>query len=193
MIRPDLESVPTALIGKGFAIRIFRPDDETAQAAIVRAALNAAPEEAAFSEYPASDDAFLSGRVFLALHGDRPVGWAAALRQMVYGEGTGYVGMLAVMPAYRRRGLGTALLAACLRYFKRRGWREAVLDTDSRRLPAIRLYLRFGFEPFPETREEFARWREILVLLGRPGLAARLKSPPRPPEPRRVRPAHGPE
>ena len=178
MVRPKLDGAPDAPLADGFAIRTYRPGDEMAWAAIVRAALDHTCDENAFAERIASDEEFLPERVFFALHGDRPVGSAAAFRKTYYGDRTGYVHMLAVLPAYHGMGLGAALLAACLDYFERRGWRDAVLDTDADRLPAIRLYLAFGFEPVPETPDEFALWKKALAALDRPDLAAGLKFPP---------------
>jgi len=58
----------------------------------------------------------------------------------------GYVDTLFVRPAYRRQGLGTALLLAGLHTLKAAGMESATLDTDSDNpAHAMRLYERVGF------------------------------------------------
>ena len=82
--------------------------------------------------------------------------------------------MMAVLPEFRRRGLGTALLRRCLIYFREQGWRDAVLDTEVSRPEAIRLYLANGFVPAPEIEEDVANWRAVLARAmgeGTPDLA----------------------
>jgi ribosomal protein S18 acetylase RimI-like enzyme len=57
----------------------------------------------------------------------------------------GRVGSLGVMPAYRRRGLGEALLRHSFRDFRRRGATRVALGVDSQNeTGAVRLYERVG-------------------------------------------------
>ena len=95
------------------------------------------------------------------------VATAGAFQNLLHGDRTGYVHMMAVLPEFRRRGLGAALLGRCLLYFREQGWRDAVLDTDVTRLPAIRLYLAHGFEPFPEVEADVEKWRTVLAVAGK--------------------------
>jgi mycothiol synthase len=74
--------------------------------------------------------------------------------------------MVAVDPMHRSHGLGKALTVAVLRRFRERGFRRAVLQTDDFRLPAIRLYLGFGFRPSMTHESHPGRWREIYRQLG---------------------------
>jgi mycothiol synthase len=60
-------------------------------------------------------------------------------------EGVGWVGVLGVRKAWRRRGLGLALLRASFEEFRRRGLQTAVLEVDSENTTgATRLYERAG-------------------------------------------------
>jgi ribosomal protein S18 acetylase RimI-like enzyme len=61
----------------------------------------------------------------------------------------GYVQRLAVHPDARRRGAGTALLADGLRWARRRGAREAVVNTNRSNAGARRLYETHGFVDLP--------------------------------------------
>ncbi len=62
---------------------------------------------------------------------------------------------LAVAPEARRRGVGTALLAAAEQRARTRGARKMSLRTFSTNPAAIRLYTRFGFEREGLLRAEF--------------------------------------
>jgi len=59
-------------------------------------------------------------------------------------EGVGYVDILAVAPAYQRRGLGTALLRNAFAVFAAAGLREAQLGVDSDNPGALHVYERAG-------------------------------------------------
>jgi ribosomal protein S18 acetylase RimI-like enzyme len=62
---------------------------------------------------------------------------------------------LAVGPAARRRGAGSALLAAAEDFARARGARKLSLRVFSTNAAAIRLYERFGFQREGLLREEF--------------------------------------
>ncbi|MGH2537670.1 MAG: GNAT family N-acetyltransferase [Candidatus Promineifilaceae bacterium] len=55
------------------------------------------------------------------------------------------VANVAVDPAYRRQGLGRALMEECLRHLQRRGAREVLLQVESDNEAGQRLYLGLGF------------------------------------------------
>ena len=74
----------------------------------------------------------------------------------------GYVHMVSCKPEFRGRGLGTLMNDIVLDVFKSEGMRSAYLTTDDWRIPAIKSYLRAGFEPDTESEPDFAeRWAKI--------------------------------
>lgn len=75
-----------------------------------------------------------------------------------YFPGGGALGYLVVAPEHRRRELGAALIAAAVRRLHQGGYRHIFLGVQSWRLPAIRPYLRAGFEPFIHAPELVQRW-----------------------------------
>jgi ribosomal protein S18 acetylase RimI-like enzyme len=84
--------------------------------------------------------------------------------------GSGYVHWVAVSENHLRRGLAAVLMQRVLQDFIERGHRDAVLETDDHRLPAISAYLRFGFVPVYDVRGEDhrERWSAIFqALFGR--------------------------
>ena len=83
------------------------------------------------------DDEFFPEASLLALAGDQPVGFTACA--------TGWVTQMGVLPAWRGRGLGAALLAEALRRFYQAGSKEAWLDVNENNPGAARLYKKLGF------------------------------------------------
>jgi mycothiol synthase len=62
-------------------------------------------------------------------------------------ERIGDVGLLAVHPAYRRLGLGRALLLTAMRRVHERGAWHMVVETENEDSPAMKLYRAEGFQP----------------------------------------------
>ena len=74
----------------------------------------------------------------------------------------GRVHWLAVVPAWQRRGVGTALLAATLlRMREQLGCRRCALATWSSKRGAIGMYRRLGFAPFAADAAESRAWGAI--------------------------------
>ena len=86
----------------------------------------------------------------VALDGQNMVGLCLCTvsegRGRMLGRMDGYVDTLCVRPAYRRRGLGSALLLSCLHSLKKAGMESATLDTPTDNpSEAMRLYEQVGF------------------------------------------------
>jgi mycothiol synthase len=79
---------------------------------------------------------------FLALDGDEIVGTCLCFPY----EETGWIRQLAVADAYRKRGLGSALLLHSFHTFKQRGYQKVGLAVESANLNAYRLYERVGMK-----------------------------------------------
>jgi mycothiol synthase len=86
----------------------------------------------------------------LAEAGSRPVGFSIARELERDGETIGWISLLGVVPAWRGRGLGEALLTRGLVTFRERGRRHAALDVDAENLSgALRLYRKVGMGAVP--------------------------------------------
>ncbi len=82
---------------------------------------------------------------FVALDGDRVVGWADIFPEWPYAIAhCGSLGM-GVLPDYRHRGLGEALLRACIVKAKVKGITRIELAARADNVPAVRLYEKLGF------------------------------------------------
>lgn len=63
-------------------------------------------------------------------------------------EGVGEVRRLRVAPSHRRRGIGSALVEAALRFCQEKGYLKITLDTYMEREPAILLFEKFRFRHY---------------------------------------------
>lgn len=89
----------------------------------------------------------LAGNVpqFVAVHGDRVVGWCDISPERHEGFGhSGRLGM-GVLKEYRSRGIGTRLIAAAMDAARERGLERIELEVFASNRPAIGLYEKMGF------------------------------------------------
>ena len=107
----------------------------------------------------------LTGGTYLVLHAERAVATACTVPPTP-AEPRSELGWVAVDPGHQGRGLGLQVCSAVLWYARRRGWPATTLNTDDWRLPAIKTYLKLGFEPELTHDSHRARWQEIRRRLG---------------------------
>lgn len=82
--------------------------------------------------------------VIVAVEEDAVVGYATFWVNK--DDRVGHVGNNAVDPAFRGRGIGTALVGWVLEHFRREGLRVACVSTLAHDLPAQRVYEKHGFK-----------------------------------------------
>ena len=140
-------------------------------AAIVRAGESEikdirAVEEASFSR-PWSEEALRSelqnGRsaLFVAKDGDRIVGWAG----MTWVLDEGSVSDIAVLPAFRRQGLGRALTEALIEECRGLSLSCLLLEVRVSNAPAIALYRSLGFTDVGRRPRFYEDPREDALLM----------------------------
>lgn len=71
---------------------------------------------------------------------------------------------LAVHPAFRRKGLASALLRTLFSICHDTGTEEGFLDVKRSNVPAIALYSRFGFEQYGERKKYYPDTKEDALL-----------------------------
>jgi ribosomal protein S18 acetylase RimI-like enzyme len=69
-----------------------------------------------------------------------------------HGDGVGEIRRLRVDPNLRRRGIGSALVEAALRFCGERNYLKVTLDTFMEHEPAVRLFEKFRFRHFRTRR-----------------------------------------
>jgi putative acetyltransferase len=87
-----------------------------------------------------------SGAFLVARLGGEPAGCGAVRR---IGDGDFEIKRMYVVPAFRRRGVARAVLAALEEEASRLGARRVVLETGLRQVEALALYDRAGYSPIP--------------------------------------------
>ena len=155
MRRANLDNLPAPAVPDGFTLRDYRDGDDAEWAGFV-AEYCTAP----FAEHMKSHRFYKPEKVKFICEGDRPVATATAWDDENDGS-LGVVHMVGAAPEYRGRGLGSAVLIAVLHHMKHSGKTAAILTTDDHRLPAIKMYLRLGFEPVVTDAEQADRWGKI--------------------------------
>jgi GNAT superfamily N-acetyltransferase len=133
--KPVFESMRTVLGDEIFA-RLHQPDWTTLQAQAVRTSCTSGDYE-----------------VFVAVADGRPVGFATVALNAFH-EGMGVVDMIAVDPAYQRRGVARQLMDRCAAHMRAHGMDIAAVGTggDPGHGPARALYEALDYSPLPGVR-----------------------------------------
>jgi len=171
MQRTDLCERPLVSVPEGFTVRGYRPGDEAAWRAIHEVAdPRHAFTAATFGEQFGTDVATLAARqCYLTTNDGTSVGTATAwFGDGRWGEATGRVHWMAIVPEYQGRGLARPLLSIVLDRLVELDHERAYLTTSTARIPAVNLYLKFGFVPALRCPEERDRWCRLANLLKYP-------------------------
>lgn len=108
------------------------------------------------------------GTILFAMLGDDVVGTCALMPDADADDGAGGVYELTKMAVDETRqglGIGRALMEAAIDEFRRRGGRRLFLETNSKLIPAVRLYESMGFEHQPSIKpgSHYARANVYMV------------------------------
>lgn len=164
MRRPNLDDLPPIPdLPVDHDLRAARPEDDVAIAALLASAFE--PDWSVERVQRALLAAADVETTFVVTAGGAPVATASARLLPERYPGSGYVHWVGAHADHRGKRLGRAVTVAVLHRFRELGCRDAVLETDPPRLPAIRLYLSLGFRPEPLVPDDAMIWREILAEL----------------------------
>ncbi|ADL19038.1 N-terminal acetyltransferase [Acidilobus saccharovorans 345-15] len=123
-------------------LRPYRPEDIEA---ILRVEEESFPPRQRYT--PETFDYLLSLRGSFMIVAEEDGEVAGYALGYVEGRGVGHLASLAVRPAFRRRGIASALLAEAERVLKGEGAVAVKLEVRETNYPAINLYLKFGYRP----------------------------------------------
>ena len=149
MLRPHLRDIPAFVLPEGYQFRPFRDGDMSTWIAIQDAAgtYELGPiTEALFHEFHRGRADLLPGRCWFVVDpGGNDVGSITAWwRRRI--ESRGHIQWVAVLPEHQGRGIGKAMMTRALHRLAEE-YESASLTTDTGRIPAIKVYLDFGFVP----------------------------------------------
>lgn len=172
MIREHMREIPQIALPEGFTMRPMRPDDNSLWVDIWR---DAEPyfdiAEDQFTKSFGPDPTGIAERCFI-LNTARgvSVGTISAWYDRAYrGMDYGRIHWVAIRQAYKGRGLGKAMMTFAMN--KLAQWHgRAVLNTQSKRLNAVKVYLDFGFVPNLDLPGAPLAWREVAAGLKHPVL-----------------------
>lgn len=94
------------------------------------------------------------------------IGTATAWFDTYRGQLYGLVHWVAIIPQQQGRGLAKPLLTAVCNRLRDLHHQGAYLITGTVRIPAIKLYLKFGFVPDIKSEQDAEAWRSIQAKLG---------------------------
>ena len=115
-----------------------------------------------WSEHSIESEMNSENSVFLmAFEEDKAIGYVGL--SAVLDEG--YMGNLAVVDEYRRKGIGRALMKELLRICKDKDFSFVTLEVRESNLPAINLYLSLGFERVGVRKNYYKEPMENALLL----------------------------
>jgi len=109
---------------------------------------------------------FLTRRAFIALSDSNLAGFAAA--GWLPGEAAAEVEGLVVDEKYRRQGMGSALIGACMEWAANAGALSMRLEVRASNAAALALYHRHGFSPVGRRRAYYSAPVEDALLLQAP-------------------------
>lgn len=163
MRRETLEDLPNLELPPGYALRTADPFDAEEVGNCVGAAFDEGWGGADWAKKNLFDDPTVD--VTLAIwHGDSIAATASA-RSLPEQPEVGYVHWVATRPGHTGKALGYWASLAVLHEFVRRGKTCAILDTDDPRIPAIKTYLKLGFEPWMTDGSHPGRWTDVLAQI----------------------------
>lgn len=181
MIRPTLENLPSFTLPAPYTLRWYQPGNEQDWLAIHIAAdrYMTFTAETFEQEFGAERALLPTRQAYLCDGAGRPVGTASAwFYNDEEGDAYGLVHWVAIHPTAQGQGLAKPLLGLVCARLRDLGHERAYLNTGSARIPAISLYLQFGFVPqMRRDRENTLRaWRQVSEWLVHPALDEFLKT-----------------
>lgn len=169
MVRDRLDDIPRYELPAPYAIRSYRPGDELAWRQIHNQAdrYNAITPEL-FEEQFGNDPKLLAARQFYLCEGaGQPIGTATAWLGLYRRQNYGRVHWVAIVPEFQGLGLAKPLMTVVCERLRQLGHWQVYLTTATARIPAIALYLKFGFKPDIQSEQDRQAWRSIAAEIGR--------------------------
>ena len=160
MIRPNLENIPDYRLPPGFRCRWYQPGAGRDWTAVWQAAEKwLTITEETFRLQFGRDETLLGQRQFFI---DDPDGRPVATSTAWYNNSAvGTVHWVAIVPDCQGRGLGKPLMTITCQRLRDLGHTSAWLGTHVVRVPAINLYLHFGFVPDIQTDAQRASGEQL--------------------------------
>ena len=176
MIRPNMQDIPQFAFPAGYGMRPMRLGEGVLWTEIQRASESwFTISDTLFDKQFGVDLPATASRCFFIINeqGDAIGTISAWYARDIRGQEYGRIHWVAIIPAYRGKGLVKPAMSYTMNVMAQ--WHErAYLDTSSGRIPAIKVYLDFGFLPDLELPDARAAWDKVAAVLKHPVLEAAL-------------------
>jgi GNAT superfamily N-acetyltransferase len=164
MVRDNLDHIPHYELPAGYTFRWYRPGDEAVWRQIQAAAddYNDITLDLFLREFGLDIDRLAERQLYLVEAAGQLIGTATAWLDEHYQDPAyGRIHWVAITPAWQGQGLAKPLMTAICQRLKLLGHERAYLTTASARIPAINLYLQFGFVPFIGSPRDEQIWKDV--------------------------------
>ena len=163
MIRENMENIPHFPIPEGFVIRNYRRNEGHIWTRIQKAAEPYIDiDDGLFMREFKRDLLAMEDRSFyLTTDAGEEIGTTTAWWQ---DEGWGQIHWVAVHPDYQGRGLSKPMMSVAMSRLKQ-SHERCFLGTSTGRIPAIKIYLDFGFVPDLSIENSREAWAEVASVL----------------------------
>jgi GNAT superfamily N-acetyltransferase len=170
MLHPDLGALAPLPLPSGYQLHFYAEGDLDTWLRIQAHDPFFVPTAETFATSMPGDTPLLAARVmFLADPAGAAVGTVTAWpNDSLTGRKIGQIHWVALVPAAQGRGLAKPLVGAACVLLHQWGYHEACLETNTRRVPALNLYLALGFVPFVRSEAERRAWRAVAPQLRLP-------------------------
>jgi len=169
MIRADLENIPYYALPAGYAIRWYKPGDAETWVRIQQEAdkYNEITLPLFECQFGSSLPVLRDRLCFLCDADGTAIGTAAAWFDDNYNnQRYGRVHWVAIVSQMQGRGLSKPMMTTVLNRLRDLGHSRAYLTTATMRIPAIRLYLKFGFLPEIKNERDAGAWQQVRKQIG---------------------------
>lgn len=169
MFRSDLDSIPQHPLPDEYVMRPYQSGDIQYWLDFHIPLFDEGDiTEALFWREYGRDQIVLAQRQFYMMHGKTVMGSISAwFGDAERGADLGRIHWVVLREDYRGKGLAKPLLSFALNKLKALGHTQAYLTTDTDLIPAINLYLKFGFDPEIHTDQDKQAWDGVFNIRGK--------------------------
>ena len=163
-----LHALPDPQVHPDYELRFYQPGDETAWYTVMALAGFTGWNQ---ERVDALLQSVLQDGWFLAYHratGELAASAIACHQPHALHPFGGALNWVAGHPAHQGKGLGWSVCAAVTARLLRAGYKNIYLLTDDWRLPAVKIYLKLGYQPFLFAPDMQARWEAVCAQLNWP-------------------------
>jgi len=162
MVREHLDDIPQYDLPP-YTIRPYQLGDEVAWMRIQSEAdkYNSITPALFTQQFGSNPKILVERQFFLCDAAGEAIGTATAWFDTYRGQLYGLVHWVAIVPQQQGRGLAKPLLTAVCNRLRDLQHERAFLITGTARIPAIKLYLKFGFVPDIKSEQDAEAWRTI--------------------------------